>query len=142
MFYNIILDMNTKSNETELIRMCELYKTKISKQKSEIDDHENNSKKQLLLGIFSTIMYSIINVLLRIKTTWYTGTISIIKSIRLGIFSIPSLKFFISNSNFSFISSIDKTLSSKEERDIFKFTISSFKKFKFCSLDLLYFVYS
>lgn len=55
--------------------------------------HENNSKKQLILGVFFTCVYSITNTFLRIKTLWYNGTIQLLKACKVGFLSIPSIKF-------------------------------------------------
>ncbi len=58
-----------------------------------LSNNKDNSKKQLILGIFFTCMYSLINTFLRIKTSWYNGTIQLLRSRSIGFFSIPAIRF-------------------------------------------------
>ncbi len=51
------------------------------------------SKKQLLIGVVSTIVYSLTNSFLRIKMVCYDGIVRIVNASHMSIFSVPALQF-------------------------------------------------
>jgi hypothetical protein len=61
-----------------------------------VSSDSSGSKKQLLVGVLGTVMYSIINTALQLKTVCYAGSLYLLRSVRIGMLSIPTIKLDMS----------------------------------------------
>ena len=52
-----------------------------------------NSKKQLIVGVFGTIVYSLTNTLFTLKTAFYKGSLRLFSGFTTSIISLPAIRF-------------------------------------------------
>ena len=56
----------------------------------------SSSKNQLITGVVGTTAYLMASIWLQAKTAWYTGSLYLLRSCRIGMVSIPSIKLDMS----------------------------------------------